>query len=158
MERMEESSPSQIEYIRYQQFITDSPWSAEDVIAHVRSDVSKMIQSYQSQCDRSRSTGLLLDESGHRKSGTHSVGVARQYLGNLGEVDNGQVGVYASLISDGVGSLVDQRLYLPKGWTQNKRRCQQAGIPGKGRKPTRLRSDQATTRVDTYARSLDEQD
>lgn len=235
MERMEESSPSQIEYTRYQQFITHSPWSAEDVIAHVRSDVSAMIQSHPAQADCSRSTGLLLDESGHRKSGAHSVGVARQYLGHLGKVDNGQVGVYASLIRDGVGSLVDQRLYLPKSWTQDKRRCQKAGIPpharhyrtklelalemvdaainegipfdwvggdglyghsydlakgldergvafllevhsdqqvyldepqvylpeakpGRGRKPTRLRSDQTTTRVDAYARSLHEQD
>ena len=92
MERMQESSSSQIEYARYQQFITHSPWSAEDVIAHVRRDVSAMIQSHQSQSNRSRGTGLLLDESGHRKSGAHSVGVARQYLGHLGKVDNGQSG------------------------------------------------------------------
>lgn len=132
MERIDEASGMASEYSRYQHFISESTWSSQEVLAHVRSDVSNLTTA-QSVLS-GRSTGLLLDESGHKKSGRHSVGVARQYLGHLGKVDNGQVGVYASLINDGVGSLIDERLFLPKSWAGDKRRCQKAGIPPYARK------------------------
>jgi SRSO17 transposase len=73
--------------------------------------------------------GLIIDESGHSKKGDKSVGVARQYNGNLGKIDNCQVGVYAALTTDGYYSLVDSRLYLPKEWTDDPTRCIEAGIP-----------------------------
>ncbi|MEM9986907.1 MAG: IS701 family transposase, partial [Bacteroidota bacterium] len=132
IERMVEARGSSDEYQRYQRFITDAPWSAQAVQRDVRADVSKLTEANRRQ--GGRSTGFLLDESGHRKSGTQSVGCTRQYLGHLGKVEMGQVGVYASLINDGVGSLVDQRLYLPKVWTGDKARCQKAGIPPQDRR------------------------
>ena len=58
---------------------------------------------------------LIIDESCFAKKGKKSVGVARQWNGRLGKVDNSQVGVFAALSNaEGVGSLVDTRLYLPK--------------------------------------------
>ncbi len=78
--------------------------------------------------------GLILDESGNEKAGKQSVGVARQYIGNIGKVCNSQNGVYAGLSRVDKISLVGARLYLPKEWTSDKKRCQKAGIPAQEQK------------------------
>ena len=65
------------------------------------------------------------------KSGKKSVGVARQYIGQVGKVANGQVGVFASLCNGEQVGLLQGRLYLPREWTDNKDRCAKAGIPEK---------------------------
>ena len=57
------------------------------------------------------------------------MGVARQWNGRLGKVDNCQVGVFAALNCRQQVSLIATRLYLPEGWTDNRSRCQQAGVP-----------------------------
>jgi SRSO17 transposase len=72
---------------------------------------------------------LVLDPSAFPKSGKESVGVARQWCGRLGKVENCQVGVYLGYVSRHEHALVDMRLYLPKEWTQDKARCRKAGIP-----------------------------
>jgi SRSO17 transposase len=59
---------------------------------------------------------LIFDESGFVKKGQESVGVARQYCGTVGKVDNCQVGVFAAYASDKGYALVDQRLFLPESW------------------------------------------
>lgn len=73
--------------------------------------------------------GLLLDESGNEKAGKRSVGVSRQYIGNVGKVCNSQVGVYAGLSRGEKIGLVGARLYLPEEWSGDKKRCQKAGVP-----------------------------
>lgn len=72
---------------------------------------------------------LLLDESAFAKKGAASAGVARQWNGRLGKVDNCQVGVFATLCRGDLASLVDARLYLPKAWTEDVERCRKAAIP-----------------------------
>jgi SRSO17 transposase len=72
---------------------------------------------------------LLIDESGFAKQGRKSAGVARQWLGRLGKVDNGQVGVYGVLCNGRMSAPIDCRLYLPKEWTDDRKRCLQAGVP-----------------------------
>jgi len=72
---------------------------------------------------------LLLDESAFAKKGEASAGVARQWNGRLGKVDNCQVGVFATLCRGDRASLVDTRLYLPKAWSEDPARCHQAAIP-----------------------------
>jgi len=62
------------------------------------------------------SIGLVLDESGWEKAVNKSVGVARQYIGQVGKIANGQVGVFASLCDGQQVWLLQGRLYLPKGW------------------------------------------
>ncbi|MFC1815798.1 transposase [Thermodesulfobacteriota bacterium] len=57
-----------------------------------------------------------LDESGFAKKGKMSVGVARQWLGNLGKVDNGQVGVFSVLCNQSDATLINARLFLPEKW------------------------------------------
>lgn len=79
---------------------------------------------------------LVFDPSGFPKSGRQSVGVARQWCGRLGKVDNCQVAVYMGYVSRHEHALVDVQLYLPKEWTADKERCQKAGVP----KGTRYRT------------------
>jgi len=72
---------------------------------------------------------LVFDPSAFPKSGRQSVGVARQWCGRLGKVDNCQVAVYLGYVSRQEHALVDVRLYLPKEWTTDKERCRKAGVP-----------------------------
>lgn len=71
----------------------------------------------------------VIDESGFLKKGTHSAGVARQYSGTAGRVENCQIGVFLAFASDVGQTLLDRELYLPKVWTDDRERCRQAGIP-----------------------------
>jgi SRSO17 transposase len=72
---------------------------------------------------------LVFDPSGFAKSGRESVGVARQWCGRLGKVDNCQVAIYLGYVSSKGHTLVDTRLYLPKEWTKDKARLDKAGVP-----------------------------
>ncbi len=72
---------------------------------------------------------LVLDETGFLKKGRHSAGVARQYTGTVGKVDNCQIGVFLSYASPLGHALLDRELYLPQEWTDDRERCRQAGIP-----------------------------
>jgi SRSO17 transposase len=72
---------------------------------------------------------LVLDETGFLKKGAHSAGVARQYSGTAGKVENCQIGVFLSYASALGHALLDRELYVPKEWTADRARCRQAGIP-----------------------------
>jgi SRSO17 transposase len=72
---------------------------------------------------------LVFDPSAFAKSGAESVGVARQWCGRLGKVDNCQVAVSLGYVSATAHSLVDMRLYLPKEWINDKARLDKAGVP-----------------------------
>ena len=72
---------------------------------------------------------IVFDPSGFQKKGNDSVGVSRQWLGRLGKVDNGQVGVYMGYASGQEHALVDVRLYLPKEWAKDKTRRKASGVP-----------------------------
>lgn len=72
---------------------------------------------------------LVVDETGFLKKGTHSVGVARQYSGTAGRIENCQVGVFLSYASRFGHALIDRRLYLPKTWAEDRERRSKASIP-----------------------------
>ena len=80
---------------------------------------------------------LVFDPSAFPKSGKDSVGVARQWCGRLGKVDNCQVAVYLGYVSAEEHTLVDMRLFLPKEWTKDKQRREKAGVPKQVRYRTR---------------------
>ena len=104
-----------------QKFIGQRPWDEGPMIDELVRQVAASI---------GRADGVLvIDPSGVLKQGKASVGVARQWCGRAGKVDNCQVGVYMAYVSRDEQALVDARLYLPKEWTKDKRRCRQAGIP-----------------------------
>jgi SRSO17 transposase len=72
---------------------------------------------------------LVVDETGFLKKGQHSAGVARQYSGTAGRVENCQIGVFLTYASPRGHVLLDRELYLPKEWTSDEARCAGAGIP-----------------------------
>ncbi len=72
---------------------------------------------------------LIVDETGFLKKGIRSAGVARQYSGTAGRIENAQVGVFLAYASSRGRALIDRELYLPKEWTEDRQRCAQAGIP-----------------------------
>jgi SRSO17 transposase len=71
----------------------------------------------------------IVDDTGHAKKGTHSVGVARQYCGRLGKTDNRQVAVSLSLANPRGSLPLAYRLYLPREWTDERKRRERAGVP-----------------------------
>ena len=80
---------------------------------------------------------IVFDPSGFKKCGNDSVGVQRQWLGRLGKIDNGQVGIYMGYASRIEHALVDVRLYLPEDWAKDKVRRKKCGVPKSVRFQTR---------------------
>jgi SRSO17 transposase len=74
---------------------------------------------------------LVADETGFLKKGKMSAGVARQYTGTAGRVENAQAGVFLAYAApDGSRALIDRELYLPQKWADDRDRCRAAGIGG----------------------------
>src|SRR5262249_31313757 len=71
----------------------------------------------------------IVDETGFLKKGTKSCGVARQYSGTAGRIENCQIGVFLAYASVKGHALIDRALYLPEEWTKDRDRCAGAGIP-----------------------------
>ena len=105
-----------------QHFLSNSAWDERAVLDQVALEASELLAS-------SGDTALLIDESGLTKKGKHSVGVARQWNGRLGKQDNCQVGVFSALSRGSLSTLIDMRLFLPKGWINDSKRCDVAGVP-----------------------------
>lgn len=105
---------------RLQQCITHSAW--DDVL--VRGRLARQLE-----VKLPGQKALLLDDTGFKKQGTHSVGVAPQYSGTFGKVENCQVMVSLHLASEQASAPVGFRLYLPEPWATDAARRQQAGIP-----------------------------
>ena len=101
-------------------FTSNSPWDDASLTVQIGQDAVALIGP---------GGALILDESGNPKQGDKSVGVARQYCGRLGKVDNCQVGVFVAYAKAGQTTLIDKRLYLPQEWTDDPDRCRQAGVP-----------------------------
>ncbi|MBU0479389.1 IS701 family transposase [bacterium] len=104
-----------------QKFIGQKPWRWQPLIG----ELARQIGAALGEADGV----LVIDPSGVLKQGKASVGVARQWCGRAGKVDNCQVGVYLGYVTRREHALVDTRLYLPKEWTQDKQRCKRAGVP-----------------------------
>lgn len=73
---------------------------------------------------------LVVDETGFLKKGTKSCGVARQYTGTAGRIENAQVGVFLGYATAKGRALLDRALYLPKEWAGDTERRKGAGVPG----------------------------
>lgn len=91
-----------------QRFVSDVIWDETQMMIKYRSMVNE---------DMGESEGILIfDESGFLKKGNDSVGVARQYCGSIGKIDNCQVGVFAAYASSRGYALVGKRLFMPEAW------------------------------------------
>ncbi|PFG50283.1 SRSO17 transposase [Amycolatopsis sulphurea] len=71
---------------------------------------------------------VVADETGFLKKGTKSAGVQREYSGTAGRIENCQLGVFLTYVSPRGRALIDRELYLPKSWTDDRTRCEEAGI------------------------------
>ena len=112
--------PSQVRMT--QVFLGQSAWPDEPLREELALWVDQELGSEQGT--------LIVDESGFPKWGVKSVGVARQYCGATGKIDNCQMGVFLAYASAAGHTLLDERLYLPKEeWADDRQRRQEAGIP-----------------------------
>lgn len=103
-----------------QHFLSDIAWKEDLILSRYRGNVSE---------DMGDEDGVLIfDESGFVKKGNDSVGVTRQYCGNVGKVENCQVGVYAAYASRHGYAFLDSRLFIPEKWfgedyTERRKKC-----------------------------------
>src|SRR5712672_3338877 len=103
--------------------VAQAPWSDQAVLTRVRERVLPSITS------KEPIQAWIIDDTGFPKKGSHSVGVARQYCGQLGKQDNCQVAVSLSLSTRSSSMPVGYQLYLPKDWAKDRQRRHQAKVP-----------------------------
>jgi SRSO17 transposase len=103
--------------------VAQAPWSDQAVLTRVRERVLPSITREEPI------QALIIDDTGFPKKGSHSVGVARQYCGQLGKQDNCQVAVSLSVATHQGSLPVAYRLYLPKDWANDPARRAIAGVP-----------------------------
>jgi SRSO17 transposase len=109
-----------------QAFLAVACWDHDAVRDTLQRHVASLLPDLPG--DRLGTVGVI-DETSCRKSGTHTPGVQRQYLGCVGKVDNGIVTVHVGLAKGRFQALLDGELYLPKSWDRDRDRCKRAGIP-----------------------------
>lgn len=103
--------------------VADAPWDDEEMLAEVRRQVLPTMEKH------GPVVAWIVDDTGFPKQGKHSVGVARQYCGQVGKQDNCQVAVSLSVSTWNASLPIAWRLYLPEVWCQDPARCQQARVP-----------------------------
>src|SRR5713226_3494073 len=104
-------------------FVAQSPWSDADMLRQVRNYVLPAMQK------QGPVIAWVVDETGFVKKGTHSVGVARQYCGRVGKLENCQVAVSLS-VATATGSLpIAWQLYLTEDWAADPERRRKTGVP-----------------------------
>src|SRR5262245_24540917 len=104
-------------------FVAQAPWSDQAMLRRVRDCVLPCITGDEPV------QAWIIDDTGFPKKGSHSVGVARQYCGQLGKQENCQVAVTLSLANHYASLPVAYRLYLPKEWAQDEVRRRKTGVP-----------------------------
>src|SRR5215204_6278874 len=104
-------------------FVNVAPWSDEKVLAKVRELVLPEMEGH------GPIEAWIIDDTGIPKKGRHSVGVGRQYCGQVGKQDNCQVAVSLSIANHHASLPVAYRLYLPQDWAQDGERRRKTGVP-----------------------------
>ena len=105
----------------FQHLLGRADWDADAV----RDELQRYVAEYVGDPDGI----VVIDETGFLKKGRMSAGVARQYSGTAGRIENAQIGVFLTYASPTGHTLLDRALYLPKDWLADRARCAQAGIP-----------------------------
>ncbi len=104
-------------------FVGEGNWSDEKVLAKVREMVLPEMERH------GPIEVWIIDDTGFPKKGRHSVGVGRQYCGELGKQDNCQIAVTLSIANHHASLPAAYRLYLPKEWATDRPRRRKAGVP-----------------------------
>lgn len=103
--------------------VADAPWDDQEMLAQVRGRVLPPMQKH------GPIAAWIVDDTGFPKRGKHSVGVARQYCGQIGKQDNCQVAVSLSVSTWDSSLPIAWRLYLPELWCQDEERREETGVP-----------------------------
>jgi SRSO17 transposase len=103
--------------------VAHAPWRDEGLLEEVRHYVLPAMQK------QGPIVAWIVDDTGFVKKGTHSVGVTRQYCGQVGKQENCRIGVSLSLSTEAASLPIAWRLYLPEVWTEDQKRRKAAGIP-----------------------------
>jgi SRSO17 transposase len=103
-----------------QRLLNHADWDADAV----RDDLRDYVVEYLAD----EAAVLVIDETGFLKKGSKSAGVARQYSGTAGRIENCQIGVFLVYAAPAGRTFIDRELYLPKAWTEDRARCAEAGI------------------------------
>lgn len=104
-----------------QRVLREAKWEDKEVRCQLRQVVDQSMGFEQ---------GIgVIDESGFVKWGNKSAGVARQYCGRIGKIENCQVGVYLGFVTAQSAAFLDCQLYLPQSWCDDRQRCRAAHIP-----------------------------
>ena len=103
--------------------VADAPWSDEDILEAVRHYALPAMEK------QGPIVAWVVDDTGLVKKGRHSVGVTRQYCGQVGKQENCRVAVSLSISTAEVSLPIAWRLYLPEVWTQDKKRRKATGVP-----------------------------
>ncbi len=114
---------TQAKHSAIQWFITDSEWAYRVPLKVCREYGFPLL------LDKGPLEAWIVDDTTYPKKGTHSVGVAHQYCGNLGKTCNCQAAVSLTLANHFAGLPVAYQLYLPKEWTDDPARCKAVGVP-----------------------------
>lgn len=104
-------------------FAANSTWSDEEMLAKVRELVRPALERH------GPIQAWIIDDTSFPKKGRHSVGVARQYCGELGKQDNCQIAVTLSIANHHASLPIAYRLYLPKEWAKDRTRRRKASVP-----------------------------
>ena len=104
-------------------FVAKADWSDAAVLAVVRAQVLPIIEA------QGPIRAWIVDDTGFPKKGRHSIGVARQYCGQLGKQDNCQIAVSLSVANNEASLPIGYRLYLPEAWANDPDRRTKAGVP-----------------------------
>lgn len=102
--RMTGQSPQNVQH-----FMTNSPWSAQEVLARIREEIA-LEKAF------SKGGALILDESAQEKASPLTIGAARQHNGRLGKIEMSQVGTFLAYANSGLWMWIDGELFLPKHW------------------------------------------
>lgn len=109
-----------------------APRTLQEFLSLHRWDHSAMRQRVQHLVMREHAAEnaiALIDETSVAKKGAKTVGVQRQYCGATGKIDNCVVSVHLGYATRDFATLVDGDLFLPEGWSQDRERCREAGLP-----------------------------
>jgi SRSO17 transposase len=103
--------------------VAKAPWSDQALLDHVRESVLPAMQKH------GPVVAWIVDDTGFPKKGQHSVGVTRQYCGQVGKQENCRVAVSLSIATWGSSLPIAYRLYLPKEWAEDAKRREKAEVP-----------------------------
>src|SRR6516165_2500769 len=103
--------------------VADAPWTDEDLLEVVRHYALSAMQH------KGPVEAWIVDDTGFVKKGQHSVGVTRQYCGQVGKQENCRIAVSLSVATEQVSLPIAWRLYLPEIWAKDHKRRKATGIP-----------------------------